>query len=81
MSSGTPSILQVSVFYFNALGFPLLDESHPKQVYIWLCNSAPSFVAFQDGMLSLFSASLNVSLAYHFILVSYLVSSFLKVVF
>lgn len=62
-----PSIEQVSIFYFNAMGFPLLDESHPSQVYICLCNSAPSFVAFQDGVFSLFSASLNVSLASHFI--------------
>lgn len=50
-------------------------------VYTWLCNSAPPFVAFQDGILSLFSASLNVSLASHFILESYLLSSFLKVLF
>lgn len=81
MSSGSPSIEQVSVFYFNAVGFPLLNGSHPNQVYIWLCNSAPSFTAFLDGMLSLSSASLNVSLASRFILMSYLVSNFLKVLF
>lgn len=76
-----PSIEQSSIFYFNAMGFPLLHESHPNQVYIWLCNSALSFVAFQDGILSLFSASLNLSLASHFILVSHLVSNFLEVLF